>query len=123
MHFRLLLFFFISIAFSCCTESDEPPISIVETLEVNNSVSSSRTFRGKLEHIASSDTILAYGFEWESRYGAWRAMKKGRINKGHFFLKDKTQLSKWSSYSVRAFIETREGVTYGNTIKFSTEGQ
>ncbi|HEY0743330.1 MAG TPA: hypothetical protein VGD40_17805 [Chryseosolibacter sp.] len=124
MRFRLLLpIAFIACTFVTCSESEEPAISIVETLDVNNSLSSSRTFRGNLEHVAATDTILSYGFEWESRYGTWKAFKKGHINKGHFAIKDRTSLSKWSSFTVRAFIETRHGVTYGNVVTFATEGQ
>lgn len=123
MRFKLLALALISLSFFCCSESDEPSVSIVETLDVSHSNASGRTFRGNLEHLAETDTILAYGFEWESRYGSWSAKKKGRLRKGVFAIKDRTQLSKWSSFSVRAFIETRRGVTYGNAISFATEGK
>jgi hypothetical protein len=115
----LLLF----LAIFGCSESAEPQASIIETLDVTRSKSSSRTFRGNLQHVLEGDTILAYGFAWESRYGDWQMRKEGQLKKGKFALKDTTRLSKWTSFSVRAFIETRNGTLYGNEIKFSTEGE
>jgi hypothetical protein len=123
MRFIFLLFLLVTFIFLGCSESDDPKVPVVQTLEVTNSLSSSRTFRGLLEHVNDSDTIVAYGFEWESRYGNWKAKKQGKLKKGNFYMRDLTQLSKWSSFTVRAFIETQNGVTYGNAETFITEGK
>lgn len=121
MRFILAPLLLISMFISGCSES-EPTISVVQTLEVTNSNSSSRMFRGLLEHVRAADTVVAYGFEWESRYGTWKAKKSGRLKQGNFYMRDRTPLSKWSTFTVRAFIETQNGVTYGDPEKFITEG-
>jgi hypothetical protein len=113
----------VSLLFSECSEKDDPKLPVVQTLDVTNSTSSSRTFRGLLEHVGEADTIISYGFEWESRYGNWKSKKPGRIKKGNFFIRDLTPLSKWSSFTVRAFIETQSGVIYGDPKTFITEGK
>lgn len=77
-------------------------------------------FQGLLEQVGDSDTIIAYGFEWENRYGSWKTKKAGRIKKGNFFIRDLTPLSKWSTFTVRAFIETNQGIVYGDPEKFAT---
>ena len=122
MRLNLLLTCFTLLVFFGCSESDDPNVSIVETLEVTRSSASSRTFRGNIQRIIDNDTILAYGFEWESRYGNWQTKRHGKINKGKFVMNDTTRLSKWTTFSVRAFIETTRGVTYGNAVKFETGG-
>ncbi|HEY0655574.1 MAG TPA: hypothetical protein VGD65_20705 [Chryseosolibacter sp.] len=104
-----------------CAESDEPQAPVVQTLDVANSSSSSRKFRGEVEHLNPTDTIVAYGFAWESRYGTWEVKKPGSLGKGIFFISDRTRLSKWSSFTVRAFVETQNGVVYGDVETFSTE--
>jgi hypothetical protein len=123
MRLKILLFSFILCGVASCTESEDPKISVVETLQVNQSFSSSRTFQGNVKNLADNDTIVAYGFEWESRYASWKALKSGGLKKGKFVLKDTTRLSKWTSYSVRAFLETKRGLTYGNVVTFTTEGK
>ena len=120
---NLHLLLILCLLFSACSEKDEPTVPIVKTLDVTRSKSSSRIFRGNLEHVLEQDTIVAYGFAWESRYGSWEAKKSGKIKKGRFVLNDTTRLSKWTSFSVRAFIETNDGITYGNEVKFATEGE
>lgn len=121
MRFKVILILpFLFIA-SACSEDDEPHSPIVETLEVVDNSSSSRKFSGSLKHIEKSDTIKAYGFEWQSRYGTWEVKKPGRLGKGVFYIRDNTQLSKWSSFTVRAFIETQNGIVYGDVESFATE--
>lgn len=122
MLLRFCIALIISTLFGCST-SDEPTLSVVETLEVSNSLSSSRTFRGNLGRHEDEDIILSYGFEWESRYGSWKAEKPGKIKIGNFSVRDTTRLSQWTTYSVRAFIQTARGTTYGNRINFATEGK
>ncbi len=122
MRFVFLLLISIVVILSACSEPEDPELTVVETLEVEDSFSSSRTFRGSVEYLAEGDSVIAYGFEWESRYGNWKAKKHRRISKGTFSLKDTTRLSKWNKFSVRAFLETKNGITYGNEVGFSTEG-
>jgi hypothetical protein len=121
MRFTFLPFLLVSISFFACSEAGEVQPTTVETLDVSNSSSASRVFRGQLQHLHNSDTIVAYGFEWQSRYGNWKTLKKRNIRGGKFTIYDITPLSKWSSFTVRAFIETRKGFVYGNEVKFSTE--
>jgi hypothetical protein len=123
MRFILAPLLILCLFISQCSEPDEPKALIVQTLEVTNSSSSSRIFRGLLEHVSETDTVIAYGFEWESRYGNWKAEKHAHLKQGNFDLRDHTPLSKWSSFTVRAFIETRNGVIYGDAEKFETEGK
>lgn len=123
MRVNLLLILLIFLSILSCSESAEPQVPIIETLDVTRSKSSSRTFRGNLQHVVEGDTILAYGFAWESRYGNWQMRIPGHIKKGKFAINDTTRLSKWTSFSVRAFIETTNGIHYGNDVKFSTEGE
>jgi hypothetical protein len=121
MRFILLPLFCLILFCTQCSDPDEPNTSVVQTLEVINSTSSSRKFRGSLEHVSETDTILAYGFEWQSRYGDWKTKKKGSLQKGMFSIRDGTPLSKWSSFTVRAFIETQNGIVYGDSKAFQTE--
>lgn len=123
MRFILLPLISLILLFTTCSDSEEPKAPVVQTLEVVESKSLSRKFRGSLEHINEADTIVAYGFEWQSRYGDWNAKKSGSLRKGMFSLRDSTPLSKWSSFTVRAFIETKRGIVYGESKTFQTEGE
>lgn len=121
MHFKVLPILALAVVVFACSERDEPKAPIVETLEVVDNSSSSRKFRGSLEHIETTDTIKGYGFEWQSRYGTWEVKKSGSLSKGVFHIRDHTQLSKWSTFTVRAFIETQNGIIYGDVESFATE--
>jgi hypothetical protein len=122
MRFIILLLITTGISFGGCSSSEDPKIPVVETLEVTGSSSSSRMFSGVFKNDDGKNKVIAYGFQWESRYGSWKAIKKGKI-KGKFFIKDFTPLSKWNSFKVRAFIETTNGLIYGDVKQFITEGK
>ncbi len=132
MYNRLVAIILSLFVFSCVQEDNSlSPVNIPVfiTMDVTNINSDGATFSIKIEELAVEQNVLSFGFVWsESNKPILNSSFSSsftftsKLKRGIFTKQITNDLILNRKYNVRAFVQMKDKVIYGNVVQFISQG-
>jgi len=126
MKYNTIYFFLLSIVIFSCHKDDDWRYALIQTGDITDIDDTGATFNAWISETGGSE-ILDYGFVWNTKPApildvSEKLVIPGSPSIGVLSERISSTLSAGKEYYVRAYIRSKDYITYGKTVKFYSLG-